>query len=120
MFSSLLVNNQIIQYYLKAIKQQKKANKIKNQARTIKCNNNVATSKKILSFSSVVQTRQYYYVYNRELVTFMEHTVTIVTRQSAITDIQRVLHTRIPHIHTHTLKLRNIQSSYYIVDLRNI
>lgn len=49
----------------------------------------------------------------------MEHTVTIVTRQSAITDIQRVLHTRIPHIHTHTLKLTNIQSSYYIVDLRN-
>jgi len=35
-----------------------------------------------------------YYVYIRELVTFMERTVTIVTKRSAITDI---------HTHTHTL-----------------
>jgi len=50
-----------------------------------------------------------YYVYIRELVTFMERTVTIVTKRSAITDI---------HTRTCILGEKYRQSSYYYVDIK--
>lgn len=88
-----------------------KGKKIKNGLTyATKCNyNNVATSKTVRFSSSVEQHRErQHYVYIRELVTFMERTVTIVTRRSAITGI----HTRTRIFATKKNKTR--QSSYML------